>query len=315
MRRILILVAAVVVVAANVARAEGVKLEKDDGLTSMVAKTIKDACDQFKDQKLEEKDVAVTVIDLKDADHPRTGSFRGDAGVYPASVVKLFYLTATHRALEDGKLNDSDELRRAMHDMIVDSTNDATNWILEAVTDAGNGPLLSDEEWAKWVEKRNSINRYFASMGYTGINTCQKTFIEGPYGRDKLFLGPDAKNRNKLTTEATARLLTEIALHKIVTPQRCDQMLELLHRDMSTKNKGPDDQAHGFSAMVLPSEAKLWSKAGWTSTARHDAAYFELPDGTKATVVVFTTGHANQRQILPAIVKRIIAGLQPGGGK
>ena len=116
-------------------------------------------------------------------------------------------------------------------------------------------------------------------------------------------------------TDATARLLTEIALHKIVTPQRCDQMLELLHRDMTTKSKGPDDQAHGFSAMILPPEAKLWSKAGWTSTARHDAAYFELPDGTKATVVVFTTGHANQRQILPAIVKQIIAGLQSGGGK
>ena len=67
--------------------------------------------------------------------------------------------------------------------------------------------------------------------------------------------------------------------------------------------------------MALPPEAKLWSKAGWTSTARHDAAYFELPDGTKATVVVFTTGHANQRQILPAIVKQIIAGLQSSGSK
>ena len=65
-----------------------------------------------------------------------------------------------------------------MQDMIVDSVNDATNWILEAVTNAGNGPMLSDEDWYQWKYRRNSINRFYASLGYTNINTCQKTYIE-----------------------------------------------------------------------------------------------------------------------------------------
>ena len=133
-----------------------------------------------------------------------------------------------------------------------------------------------------------------------------KTFIEGPYGRDKLFLGPDNANRNKLTTDATARLLSEIVLGKAVTQERSKQMMELLNRDMTSKSKGPDDQSHGFSAMALPPEAKLHSKAGWTSTARHDAAYIEMPDGRKMIIVIFTTNHAKQRDILPAIVTKIL---------
>ena len=283
----------------------------DDRLNKIVADAVAQTIDQFKDQKLKESELAVTLIDLcdaRDADHLKSGSFRGDAGFYPASVVKLFYLVATHRWLEDGKLKDSEELRRGMRDMIVDSTNDATNWILEAVTDAGNGPLLSDEEWAKWVEKRNSINRYFASMGYTGINTCQKTFIEGPYGRDKLFLGPNTSNRNKLTTDATARLLSEIVLGKAVSADRSKQMMELLKRDPTTK-PSTDSQNTDFTARALPKDSKLWAKAGWTSTARHDAAYVELPDGRKFILVTFTFGHAREREILPTIARKIIAAL------
>ena len=75
------------------------------------------------------------------------------------------------------------------------------------------------------------------------------------------------------------------------------QMMKLLKRDPSAKDKNPDNQNWGFSAAALPEGSKLWSKAGWTSTARHDATYIETPDGLKIVTVVFTTGHANQRQI------------------
>lgn len=284
---------------------------EDKAMDEMVSQIAKSAVEQFHKEQLKPEDFSITVIDLRDPNNLRTGSYRGDAGVYPASVVKLFYLVATHRALEDGKLKDSEELRRALSDMIVKSTNDATNWILEAVTDTGNGPLLAGDELKQWEEKRNSINRYFASMGYTGINVCNKTFIEGPYGRDKVFLGPKLENRNKLTTDATARLLSEIVLGKAVSQDHCKQMMELLHRDPMSKSEGGDDQAHGFSAMALPKDVKLWSKAGWTTTARHDAAYYELPDGRKMISVIFTTGHANQRQILPAIVGKILDANKP----
>jgi hypothetical protein len=103
--------------------------------------------------------------------------------------------------------------------------------------------------------------------------------------------------------------MSEIVQGKAVNADRSKQMMELLHRDMTTKSAGPDDQAHGFSAMALSPTDRLWSKAGWTSTARHDVAYIENDQGVKMVIAVFTTGHSRERQLLPAIVKTVIEGM------
>ena len=287
----------------------------DEALDALATKAARDAIEQFKDDKIKEDEIAVTVIDLRDASNPSTGNFRGDAPMFPASVVKLFYLAATHQWLEDGKLQDSDELRRTMRDMIVDSSNDATAMIVDALSDAINGPPLPEAEMKQWAEKRNAVNRYFASLGYTiggatGINVNQKTYCEGPYGREKLFIGPKYENRNKLTTNATAKLMADVALGKAVTPDRSKQMMDLLQRDPASKPGGSDDQDTGFTAAALPPGSKLWSKAGWTSTARHDSAYFETADGVRAVVVIFTTGHSRQRKLVPAVAQTLLDGLK-----
>jgi hypothetical protein len=54
----------------------------------------------------------------------------------------------------------------------------------------------------------------------------------------------------------------------------------------------------------------LWSKAGWTSNARHDAAYVETPDGQKFVLVVFTEKFANEREIIPGIAAKILQELR-----
>lgn len=285
-----------------------------EALDALAALAAKNAIAHFQDDKVTEDALAITVIDLRDPAALRQGGFRGSEPIFPASVVKLFYLAATHQWLEEGKLQDSDELRRTMHDMIVDSSNDATGMIVDALSGAVNGAPLPDTEMMQWVDQRNAVNRYFASLGYAigggeGINVNQKTYCEGPYGREKLFIGPKFENRNKLTTGATARLLSEIVLGRLVSVERSKQMMDLLKRDPSQKASGADDQATGFIAAALPPGTKLWSKAGWTSTARHDAAYIETPGGVKAVIVIFTTGHARQRKLIPAVAREIIEGL------
>jgi hypothetical protein len=47
-------------------------------------------------------------------------SYRGVERIYPASVVKLFYLVAAHEWLERGMIQPSAELERAMRDMITE---------------------------------------------------------------------------------------------------------------------------------------------------------------------------------------------------
>ena len=292
-------------------------------LQELVDEAARAALSRFADRGLQEKNLAITLIDLRAARgtklsemmrHPPRefqASFRGDVPIYPASVVKLFYLVAASRWIQDGKLQETDELRRAMHDMIVDSSNDASHYVIDVVTGTTSGGELPPAEMQEWAMKRNAINRYFAALGYKGINVNQKPWCEGPYGRERAFLGKSYENRNKLTTNATARLLAEIVTGESITPEASRKMLELLKRDLSIRSDDPDDQTHGFTGSALPAGARLWSKAGWTSSARHDAAYIELPDGGRFVLVTFTTDHSQEHDLIPTVARAIIAGLGP----
>src|SRR5439155_13400278 len=122
------------------------------------------------------------------------------------------------------------------------------------------------------------VNRYFASLHYSGCNMNQKPWGDGPYGRERVFVGKNYENRNALTTDATARLLAEIVRGQSISPKRSEQMMELLKRDpfkAPPAESCEPDQSRDFTGVALKAGAKLWSKAGWTSTARHDAAYLE----------------------------------------
>jgi len=278
----------------------------------LVNRAAKTTLERFADKKLDEKQVSITLIDLRDAQHPVTARFRGNERIYPASVVKLFYLVAVERWLEVKKIQESPELSRAIRDMIDDSSNEATEYIVDVITHTTGGYELAPKEMEEWQNQRNAVNRYFTSLGYSNINVNQKTFCEDAYGREKVSRGPNGENRNKLTTDATARLLAEIVTGKAVTPARSAQMMDLLKRDYSGTSKDPDDQSHGFTGIALEGvpNVRLWSTAGWTSTTRHDAAYLEMPNGAKFVLVTFTTDHANEREIIPTVAKIVIDGIK-----
>lgn len=281
-------------------------------LQALVDAAARETLEKFAEKKLEEKQLSITLIDLRDPQRPVTGSYRGNERIYPASVVKLFYLVAAHRWLEDKKITETPELKRSMKDMIVDSSNEATQYVLDVITHTTGGYELSQKEMQKWQHQRNAVNRYFTSLGYTNINVNQKTFCEDAYGREQVSRGPNGENRNKLTTDATARLMMEIVTSKAVTPQRSALMMELLKREYAGKSNDADDQGHGFTGIALKdvAGARLWSKAGWTSTTRHDVAYIEMPDGAKFVLAVFTTDHANEREIIPTVARAVIDGLK-----
>jgi len=70
------------------------------------------------------------------------------------------------------------------------------------------------------------------------------------------------------------------------------------------------DQGTAFSGLGLSRGAKLWSKAGWTSQTRHDAAFIELANGARFVLVTFTTDHANERGIIASVTRRVAAGFE-----
>jgi beta-lactamase class A len=243
-------------------------------------------------------------------------SYRGVERIYPASVVKLFYLVAVHEWLEQGMIGPSAELDRAMRDMIVDSSNDATALVVDVLSGTTGGPELSPGPFETWKFQRNIVNRYFQTLAWQemeSINVNQKTWGDGPYGRERAFVGEMMENRNMLTTNATARLLHSIVGGVAVSSARSQGMMALMKRSLDPADLMEDEenQVEGFLGGSLPCEAKLWSKAGWTSQVRHDAAYIELPYLLPYQLVVFTEGKAQSKntEILPFVSQQVVVAM------
>ncbi|MBP7415588.1 MAG: serine hydrolase [Pyrinomonadaceae bacterium] len=283
-------------------------------LQAILKKAVHDTLSANAAKNLKPEEVAATLIDLRDAAKFVMAEVRGEERIYSASVVKMYYMAALERQLEDGKILMSPELQRGLRDMIVDSSNEATQYILDVITGTSSGAELPQKEFDAWQYKRNRVNRWFSSMGYTNINVNQKTFCEDAYGIEQQSRGYKGQNRNMLTTNATARLLAEIVTGRMNTPERTSAMMDLMKRDPFGKAVDGDDQNNGFTGKLFIDrdirDVKLWSKAGWTSKTRHDAAYVETADGLKFVLVIFTENHANEREIIPGIAGKVLDGLK-----
>ena len=282
-------------------------LREDPALSAKVRQSVEGAVEKFKDKGAKLELLAATFVELsRNAKEQRFGQFRGSEGYYPASVVKLFWLAFSERQLEDKKIKLTPEFQRSLEDMIRESSNDATHNVVDVCTGTTGGPELTGNALKTWENKRNVANRWFAGMGYEGINVNQKTWCEGPYGRERIFYGEKYTNRNKLTALATARLMTDIALDRSVTPARCAEMKNLLKREIPSESDKADAQSTGYTGKILPKGSQLWSKAGWTDTARHDVAYVKLPNGKEFVVSVYTFQLANVGDIIPTIAETLL---------
>jgi hypothetical protein len=242
----------------------------------------------------------------------RGASWGGDRQRYPASVVKLVYLIAAEAWLQQGLIEEGPELRRALRLMIGDSSNDATGLIVDLLSGTTSGPALPAELMAGWIEQRQLVNGWLAALGWPelqGVNACQKTWGDGPFGREREFYGPELENRNRLSTEATARLLQAVIMGTLLSPPACLRMQAVLARSLDPDQRAadPENQIDGFLAEGLPVEARLWSKAGWMSQARHDAAYIEAEGHDPMVLVVFSEGErcAGDTRLLPEIARHL----------
>jgi beta-lactamase class A len=289
---------------------------RSERLQNLLQTAVDEALEKFKDKNLTREQIAATVIDLTDANDLRMADFRGEEKIYPASVVKMFYMAALYQQIEDGKVKMTPELERGLKEMIEASSNDATHYIFDVLTETSGGAELSPKELEKYAHKKNAVNRYFAALGYQNINVNQKTYCEDIFGRERQFWNKGAQ-RNMLTTNATAKLLANIALGRAVSPEASRKMLDLMRREPFAEVKDAEDQSHGFTGIALKNlnlkDARLWSKAGWTSNSRHDVAYIETADGRRLVIAVFTEKHAKERGIIPTIAETILEGLGKTG--
>lgn len=247
---------------------------------------------------------------------PEGAALRQDWRAYPCSLVKVFHLVAAQLRLEEGRLSAHDELDRAMRDMILWSSNSATNYIIDLLTGTTGDTLLNDAEMNAWCERREEINRIFAGLGWpelVGINLNQKLMDDLRYGREKIALDRSAAGHNRLTPIAMARLMHEIFSESaLLTPARRAVIRDHLARDANASDRGRGAyQLLGYLGDALPEGTRIWSKAGRTrwlgddraSFRRHDTLRAILPAGQEFLLTVFTQGEAIAEDdgFLPAI--------------
>ena len=108
--------------------------------------------------------------------------------------------------MEDGKLKDTAELRRAMQDMIVDSYNEATGYIVDLLTGTTSGPELPEAEikdgmkaergeplfQLAWVTPISMSTRSLGAKGLRPGNPGHQTVQADPQSTDHRCHGPIA---------------------------------------------------------------------------------------------------------------------------
>ena len=183
-------------------------------------------------------------------------------------------------------------------------------YIVDILAGTTAGVSLEGRALHRYIEKRRDINRRFQRLGYTdNVSAMMKPWSFGPYGRDRQVLGENRVNRNKLTANATASLLLWIVRRRA---PGAEAMMTLLQRPLAPLRQ-EENQVKEFIGEALPAGAKLWSKAGWTSEVRHDAAYIELPNGRKFILVIFTRGSEGiegDKTLIPTMTRNVLAELQ-----
>ena len=201
--------------------------------------------------------------------------------------------------LQAGKIANESEFVSDLTGMIQKSDNESASRILDKITDTQSGSDLEREDFQKWLEQREKVNKFFSSADYQEVNLSQKTFpipylqLYEPKGRDLQMRGDLQKPlRNQITTQQASRLMYEIVTEQAVSPEYSQKMLNLLTIDSTARNQKRNSKnlnyfnsVRGFLGHSLPDDVYFAAKAGWTSQTRQETAYISTKDGKVAYIL------------------------------
>ena len=236
--------------------------------------------------------------------------------IYPASLVKLVYGLGIYKWIEKKIISYDLQLSEAIFKMLQNSSNDATSFIVDILTGTTSGPSLEGDALDKWQHQREIINDWLNTLNWEELkefNCCQKTWEDGPYGREKDFYGTSNENRNIMTTDGVARIMEEIMQNTKYSENNIN-LKDCLFRELNQSKirKDSNNQIEGFLGEGLPEDNLFWSKAGLMSEVRHDAAWWINKNQSKTLLVIFTEGKEFSRDnlFLPSLSKEIYKYIQ-----
>ena len=282
----------------------------DEKLGKFLQDLLNTLCHERYHHKLD--NIAITWINYEPSSNKGYGyGINNRKKIYPASIVKLVYSLAIYEWIENKTIFRDIQVDEAIQEMLQNSSNDATSFIVDLLTGTTSGPSLEKEIFNRWKFQRTIINDWLKTLNWEEVkdfNCCQKTWEDRPYGREKDFYGTHNNNRNVMTTDGTARIMEEI-MQNISFNEKNIDLRKCLFREIMEKSQYNDEnnQINGFLGEGLPPKIPFWSKAGLMSEARHDAAWWINKNQSKTLLVIFTEGKelANDNYFLPRFSKEI----------
>ena len=272
-------------------------------------------------EKLPTDALSITLINVNSGE---VAGYQQQELRYPASVLKIFWMVYLYAELATGILTDEEAFSPDIYKMIQQSSNSAASRIIDATTGTTSGKELEGEEYENWRRRRLHLSEFFQKAGYEGIILSQKTYSlqKAPDGREaQMWDDPQQPIRNVISSEHAARLMYDIVMEKAVSPEYSQKMLKLLARDLTPEaledkaRYGGFDPIEGYFGKSLPADIDLASKAGWSSSGRHEVAFVKTRDGKTAYILSILASdrtYANDWDIFPKMSRVVFDRLSTG---
>lgn len=145
---------------------------------------------------------------------------QADKPIYPASVIKLFFLDALAAFRENGMIAEDEEDDRAAAQMMAISSNEATVYLVGRLTGADDGACLQGTALEDWCAARHRVQQWYDSQNRMGLQASMSCTVP----TKTVPMGEPNKS-------AMAR--TVICLHLCRVPHYCTTSRAMPVRDQS----------------------------------------------------------------------------------
>ena len=210
-------------------------------------------------------------------------SWQGGVARDPGDLVQLPYLIAAERWLQREMLAEEPELRRALEAMTRRGSHEATAYVVDRLSGTTGGPCLAPHLREAWMLQRQLVTGWLTSLGWPELEGCravQKTWQEGPYGRERDGFGADGENANRFSSDGLARLLEAVLAGRLISPPACLRMRELLRDPPLPASLLP----HRSNLQIAP--GRMWGKVGRCARGVQLALYAEPEAGCSTLLSV-----------------------------
>ncbi|MCB0822341.1 MAG: serine hydrolase [Bacteroidales bacterium] len=211
---------------------------------------------------IEQKKMAVGLVDLRDPLNVKYARVNGNVMMYAASLPKIAVLLAAEQAIEDGELEETEEIKNDMRIMISRSDNAAATRMIDRLGFKKINQVLTDPKYDLYDEK------------YGGGLWVGKRYAK--YG-DR-YPEPMKGISHAATVSQVCRYYYLLAFGKLVSFDRSKEMLDMMENpDLHHKFVNTLDR-------VAP-KARLFRKSGTWKNFHTDSALVWGPEWRRYIIV------------------------------